>query len=522
MDISFAWRKFRSSIATVSVATLLASLISFSGVAQAGTTFTDVPDDHYAAEAIEALATDGVIGGYGNGTFGPNDKMSRAQLAKVIVGAFDLDTSAAASYDTGFTDLPTGDLALFVKAAAQLGIMTGYADGTNRFGSNDPVERQDIAVVLHRVLGLTEMTDGGPHFPDVDDGAYYYGAVETMWWYQVVNGYNNGKFGTGDEVIRADATLMIYRATGTLTLRDVTDEPTEPDAGSSDGTLVVELSEDTPEGQTVPNKATSVEVAAWDFSAEGDDVELQSLKIHQSSIGTLASSHNVYLYEGSERLTSAASVNSTTREVTFNNLNLDISKGDTRTLSIRLDVGTSSSNVEIAFEIADADAVGTNASDVEGDFSLEGDTFEVASGTLAGTIVIEKNGTVTNPKVGEKEAVIAKFTLSANTEAAALQELGVYINGSVATSDIENLQLFRTGDTEPLATVDAVDSRDVARFVLDGDYDNDSTECGSKDGYCIEKGASRSFYVTADFNTGRTSDTVKAYIDENTDILAVG
>ncbi len=512
MDISFAWRKFRSSIATVSVATLLASLISFSGVAQAGTTFTDVPDDHYAAEAIEALATDGVIGGYGNGTFGPNDKMSRAQLAKVIVGAFDLDTSAAASYDTGFTDLPTGDLALFVKAAAQLGIMTGYADGTNRFGSNDPVERQDLAVVLHRVLGLTEMTDGGPHFPDVDDGAYYYGAVETMWWYQVVNGYNNGKFGTGDEVIRADATLMIYRATGTLTLRDVTEEPTEPDEEtSSDGTLVVELSEDTPDGETLPDKATSVAMASWDFSAEGDDVELDSLVVHQNSIGSLASSHNVYLYEGSTRLTNGSAVNTSTRDVTFNNLNLAIEKGDTRTITVRMDVGDNgTTNVEIAFEIEDADAVGTNASDVEGDFALKGETFEVAAGTDAGTITIEKTGTITNPKVGEDDVVVSRFKLSTSGEGASIEEFGLYGSGSVSTADLQDFKLYVSGDdAEPLATAEMVDDQDVARFILD-------------EPYVIEKGGSKTFYVTTSFNTGRTDDTVKFYVDENTDVLATG
>ena len=54
-------------------------------VAQAGTLFGDLADDHYAAEAVEALVADGVMSGYGNGSFGTNDPMTRAQLAKVVV-----------------------------------------------------------------------------------------------------------------------------------------------------------------------------------------------------------------------------------------------------------------------------------------------------------------------------------------------------------------------------------------------------------------------------------------------------
>jgi hypothetical protein len=60
---------------------LVRELMDACGVGQVTPTFSDVPEDHYAYEAIEWAAANGITIGYGAGIYGPDDKVTRAQMA---------------------------------------------------------------------------------------------------------------------------------------------------------------------------------------------------------------------------------------------------------------------------------------------------------------------------------------------------------------------------------------------------------------------------------------------------------
>ncbi len=90
-----------------------------------------------------------------------------------------------------------------------------------------------------------------------------------------------------------------------------------------------------------------------------------------------------------------------------------------------------------------------------------------------------------------------------------LEQLGLYVTGNISTDSIQNFELFVSGETDPIAMVDGVNSKDVALLVMD-------------EAYKINKGDTKSFTVKADLNTGRTDDTLKIYVDENTDVVAIG
>lgn len=104
--------------------------------------FLDVPDSHRYARAINELAELGIVSGRGDGTFGPDDLVLRAQFAKMICGLLGLDVSEEQSF-VPFIDLGPDDPAdlyphEFVGAAYQAGITKGrtattfapYADVT--------------------------------------------------------------------------------------------------------------------------------------------------------------------------------------------------------------------------------------------------------------------------------------------------------------------------------------------------------------------------------------------------------
>jgi hypothetical protein len=500
MDITFALRKFRKSIAGFTILAILASFFSFASIAMA---FDDT-DGHWAAGYIDTVYAEGWMTGYDEDTFGPDNSLTRAELATVAVRAFLGEDLVDADYDAGFTDL-NGDWSdPYINTAEMYALVSGDTDDDgNPLGTyrpNDIVNRAEAAKVFVEAAGLT-LVDGDDTFDDVDSAAWYYGYVETAYFYSIIDGYGDGDFGPGDPVKRGQIAKIAVNA----------DEPVERDdevETSTDGDLTIEVSDDTPEGTTVPDGATSVEIAAWDFTAESDDVMIDRITVHQYGISSIASTHSLYLYEETDRLTSGVSINTSTYEARFNNLDLEIEEGETRTFTVRMDMGTTNSNDEVALEIESVDAIDADGAEVDADFPLQCEKFVIAADD-AGTVTIIDNGTITNPKVGEDDVTVAKFKLSAATEAAEVSEIGLYVTGTISVTDIENFELYVTGETDPIATADGLDANDVARFVLDTPYE-------------ITKGGSKNFTVMADFNTGRTDDTIKIYVDESTDLVALG
>ncbi len=520
MDISFVARKFKSSIAGLTLFALLTSLVSFSGIASAA--FTDGP--HWADPYVDELVDLGVVTGYANGSFGYNDKVTRAQYAKMAVLAFlgeDMLVDTA-SYDSGFTDL-LGDWSdVYIETAHKYGLINGLSDAQGNplglFDPNGKVTRAAAVKITVSAAGLDLNVYEDTPFTDVPSSHWGAPYIEAAYWYSIVDGKTATTFDPEGQITRGEAAKVLVNGMSPV-MRDSEEEPVT----TSEATLKVELSDETPEGETIPARSTSVEMASFDLTAMNDDAVLEDITLHHFGVSSMYSGHSVYLYHGTDRLTSGRSVNSTTNEVVFTNVNLDIAEGDTETITVRMDVSGAATLVEkeVGFEIENASDVTTNAMDVSGTFPVKAEKFTIAT-EQAGTVTIEKNGTITDPNVGDQGVTIAKFTIDAATEAAALNELGLYITGSVAADDVQDLELYVSGETDPIAMVDGVDSQDVARFIIEGDFDSEDDECGDDEGYCIEKGGSKSFWVKANLNTGRTDDTLKVYVDETVDVVALG
>lgn len=99
--------------------------------------FTDVPKTHLYYNEISAVANAGYVTGKdGGNNFDPSGKLTRAQLSKILAGAFDLKGNT----NKHFTDLPQSDWAYeYVQALVANDIAQGYADGS--FKPNEPIQR---------------------------------------------------------------------------------------------------------------------------------------------------------------------------------------------------------------------------------------------------------------------------------------------------------------------------------------------------------------------------------------------
>ena len=116
--------------------------------------FSDVAPDAWYATAVNTLASLGIVTGYGNGMFGPDDSITRAQFTTIAMRFANLDTSG----ENIFTDVSEDDWFYeFVVGAIKYGWIGGYPDG--RFGPNDTITRAQVTTIVNRMLGRSADED---------------------------------------------------------------------------------------------------------------------------------------------------------------------------------------------------------------------------------------------------------------------------------------------------------------------------------------------------------------------------
>ena len=139
---------------------MLASLLTVPAGAANATRFSDVADN-YTATAIETLRLMGVLDGYSDGTFRPNAALTRAQFCKMAVYAMDgSEELGRYSTVTIFPDVkPSFWASSYINMAAKKGIIAGFADG--KFKPNQTVTAGQAVTILMRGLGYKDENMGG-------------------------------------------------------------------------------------------------------------------------------------------------------------------------------------------------------------------------------------------------------------------------------------------------------------------------------------------------------------------------
>ncbi|KEO82277.1 S-layer homology domain-containing protein [Tumebacillus flagellatus] len=119
--------------------------------------FPDVLSTHYAKNSIESLASKMVISGFGDGTFRPNDTVTRAQFATMLVKSLGLQDKSKPAGTQTFTDVqPDAWYNSYVETAFYTNLISGVGDG--RFAPDDKITAQDMAVMVARALKFADPT----------------------------------------------------------------------------------------------------------------------------------------------------------------------------------------------------------------------------------------------------------------------------------------------------------------------------------------------------------------------------
>lgn len=191
-------------------------------VAPVETTYTDVTAEHWAYEAIEALAAAGIVNGNPDGTFAPDNAITRAELTKMIVNVFGVE---AASLETGFVDCPADAwFTPYVAAAKEAGYVTGVSE--TEFAPEALVTREQACAILGRALNATSET--ALTFTDAASvEAYAAPYVAALVDLGIVNGYAGGSFAPANSITRAEAAKIIA---GAMAIIEAIEAPVEEEA----------------------------------------------------------------------------------------------------------------------------------------------------------------------------------------------------------------------------------------------------------------------------------------------------
>ncbi|MED1637915.1 S-layer homology domain-containing protein [Bacillus thuringiensis] len=107
--------------------------------------FNDVPANHWSTKAIYDLTNRKVVQGYGNNIFGFGDNVTRGQVARMIY-MYVKPADADASFKNPFTDIKGHLFEKEIRALAKAGLVNGFGDG--KYGPDDILTREQMAQVL--------------------------------------------------------------------------------------------------------------------------------------------------------------------------------------------------------------------------------------------------------------------------------------------------------------------------------------------------------------------------------------
>lgn len=176
----------------------------------AGTTFSDVPSGHRFSNEINTLAARGVLAGYGDGRFGPEDPVKRAQMAKILTIALGGHTAAIEATQATFTDVARSSDPYpfdFVEEAAARAWVQGFGDGTFHPYAN--VTRAQLALMLVRAGELPPPpADFQSPFTDVPGFAAE--AVRTAFFHGITAGKTATTFDPFSPATRSQVARLVF------------------------------------------------------------------------------------------------------------------------------------------------------------------------------------------------------------------------------------------------------------------------------------------------------------------------
>jgi cysteine-rich repeat protein len=176
--------------------------------------------DHWAKNYIEQLYRWDMVKGRSKGVFAPNDVLSRAEFTKIALNAIGEEVDPESADDAPFYDVPLyAWYAPYIKRAKELGLISGYPDGS--FKPDEPINRVEALKMLLTAFqfDLTSIGQRTDTFEDVPTWEWYFPVVNFAYQHGLIDGIRllNGKiqydsFGPGRNIKRGEMAKLAIKA----------------------------------------------------------------------------------------------------------------------------------------------------------------------------------------------------------------------------------------------------------------------------------------------------------------------
>lgn len=207
----------------VSILGILAILLALNPIAAFAAEPMEDISGHWAKEQIQSFVDSGYIKGYPDGTFKPDNNITRAEFMTIANNAFGYTEKAEISY----TDVADGswyeDAIAVAKAA---GYIAGYPDGTMK--PDAPITRQEAAVIVAKINDLEADATAADTFKDGSSiPAWSKGAIGACVTAKIFNGYPDGSFLGKNLIERGESVVALGKALNHKNTIDVAKTVTE-------------------------------------------------------------------------------------------------------------------------------------------------------------------------------------------------------------------------------------------------------------------------------------------------------
>ncbi len=193
------------------------SLLAVAATASAQVlSFSDLPAQHQAYDAVQYLASRGILKGYDDGTFRPDNKVTRAEALKMIVTSTGM-TQPPADARSGFSDIPAGAWyePFAAYAAGTLGIINAPSKSPEFRGANNVTKAEFLKMFL-----LAQKEDPAGSYAEIslplstdsqDTAAWYYPFMRFAISSSMIMVQADGTLNPSQELTRAQVALLMNR-----------------------------------------------------------------------------------------------------------------------------------------------------------------------------------------------------------------------------------------------------------------------------------------------------------------------
>lgn len=229
---------------------------------------------HWAEDTIQDWFDIGLIKGYENGSFKPENSISRAEFMTMVNNSYEFDEKAEINYN----DVDAEEWYYTeVQKAVQAGYIVGNGDETVR--PTDDISREEVAVIITRLNGLDENPDIADVFVDAEEisdwAVGFVGAVADA---EYMIGNDEGKFCPTNNITRAESLVTLNRA-----ILDILDDIFDNYALLSDLSI---------EGATLEQDFNALTTTYSAISTSEESVVIKATTTTSSAISVTSSASN--------------------------------------------------------------------------------------------------------------------------------------------------------------------------------------------------------------------------------------